>query len=181
MYLLDVSIRDLKYFCVLFVLFVFLFMLLALLRCYTSIFDGFIVYFVHRKYCAQKAAAKPDDQPSSTAPATMIPTAPMPLPSIMFPLQQHLSLQQPFHIQPPINYPWGYPQQTASNMLPLPALFPRQTPQFTPATRSQIRPANPTSADAQIERNNEEEPIGEATDGVAREFNKDIPYGQRYI
>ena len=43
MYLLDVSIRDLKYFCVLFVLFVFLFMLLALLRCYTSIFDGFIV------------------------------------------------------------------------------------------------------------------------------------------
>ena len=42
MYLLDVSIRDLKYFCVLFVLFVFLFMLLALLRCYTSIFDGFI-------------------------------------------------------------------------------------------------------------------------------------------
>ena len=44
MYLLDVSIRDLKYFCVLFVLFVFLFMLLALLRCYTSIFDGFIEY-----------------------------------------------------------------------------------------------------------------------------------------
>ena len=44
MYLLDVSIRDLKYFCVLFVLFVFLFMLLALLRCYTSIFDGFIIY-----------------------------------------------------------------------------------------------------------------------------------------
>ena len=43
MYLLDVSIRDLKYFCVLFVLFVFLFMLLALLRCYTSIFDGFII------------------------------------------------------------------------------------------------------------------------------------------
>ena len=42
MYLLDVSIRYLKYFCVLFVLFVFLFMLLALLRCYTSIFDGFI-------------------------------------------------------------------------------------------------------------------------------------------
>ena len=42
MYLLDVSIRDLKYFCVLFVLFVFLFMLLASLRCYTSIFDGFI-------------------------------------------------------------------------------------------------------------------------------------------
>ena len=42
MYLLDVSIRDLKYFCVLFVLFVFLFMLLALLRCYTSIFDGFL-------------------------------------------------------------------------------------------------------------------------------------------
>ena len=42
MYLLDVSIRDLKYFCVLFVIFVFLFMLLALLRCYTSIFDGFI-------------------------------------------------------------------------------------------------------------------------------------------
>ena len=45
MYLLDVSIRDLKYFCVLFVLFVFLFMLLALLRCYTSIFDGFISFF----------------------------------------------------------------------------------------------------------------------------------------
>ena len=111
----------------------------------------------------------------------MIPTAPMPPPSIMFPLQQHLSLQQPFHIQPPINYPWGYPQQTASNMLPLPAFLPRQTPQFAPATRSQIRPANPTSTDAQIERNNEEEPIGEATDGVAREFNKDIPYGQRYI
>ena len=44
MYLLDVSIRDLKYFCVLFVLFVFLFMLLALLRCYTSIFDGFIFF-----------------------------------------------------------------------------------------------------------------------------------------
>ena len=44
MYLLDVSIRDLKYFCVLFVLFVFLFMLLALLRCYTSIFDGFITF-----------------------------------------------------------------------------------------------------------------------------------------
>ena len=42
MYLLDVSIRDLKYFCVLFVLFVFLFMLLASLRCYTSIYDGFI-------------------------------------------------------------------------------------------------------------------------------------------
>ena len=35
MYLLDVSIRDLKYFCVLFVLFVFLFMLLASLRCYS--------------------------------------------------------------------------------------------------------------------------------------------------
>ena len=46
MYLLDVSIRDLKYFCVLFVLFVFLFMLLALLRCYTSIFDGFIFEMV---------------------------------------------------------------------------------------------------------------------------------------
>ena len=46
MYLLDVSIRDLKYFCVLFGLFVFLFMLLALLRCYTSIFDGFIVVVV---------------------------------------------------------------------------------------------------------------------------------------
>ena len=45
MYLLDVSIRDLKYFCVLFVLFVFLFLLLALLRCYTSIFDGFIQNF----------------------------------------------------------------------------------------------------------------------------------------
>ena len=45
MYLLDVSIRDLKYFCVLFVLFVFLFLLLALLRCYTSIFDGFITIF----------------------------------------------------------------------------------------------------------------------------------------
>ena len=43
MYLLDVSIRYLKYFCVLFVLFVFLFMLLASLRCYTSIFDGFII------------------------------------------------------------------------------------------------------------------------------------------
>ena len=42
MYLLDVSIRYLKYFCVLFVLFVFLFMLLASLRCYTFIFDGFI-------------------------------------------------------------------------------------------------------------------------------------------
>ena len=140
-----------------------------------------IVYFVHRKYCTKKAAAKPDDQPALTAPATMIPTAPMPPPSVLFPLQQHLNLQQPFHIQPPINYPWGYPQQTANNMLPLPALFPRQTPQFAPATRSQIRPANPTSADAQIERNNEEEPIGEATDGVAREFNKDIPYGQRYI
>ena len=42
MYLLDVYIRYLKYFCVLFVLFVFLFMLLASLRCYTSIFDGFI-------------------------------------------------------------------------------------------------------------------------------------------
>ena len=42
MYLLDVSIRYLLYFCVLFVLFVFLFMLLALLRCYTSIFDCFI-------------------------------------------------------------------------------------------------------------------------------------------
>ena len=140
-----------------------------------------IVYFVHRKYCTKKAAARPDDQPALTAPATMIPTAPMPPPSVLFPLQQHLNLQQPFHIQPPINYPWGYPQQTPGNMLPLPALFPRQTPQFTPATRSQIRPANPTSADAQIERNNEEEPIGEATDGVAREFNKDIPYGQRYI
>ena len=47
MYLLDVSIRDLKYFCVLFVLFVFLFMLLALLRCYTSIFDGFIFFSDH--------------------------------------------------------------------------------------------------------------------------------------
>ena len=46
MYLLDVSIRDLKYFCVLFVLFVFLFMLLALLRCYTSIFDGFITIVI---------------------------------------------------------------------------------------------------------------------------------------
>ena len=46
MYLLDVSIRDLKYFCVLFVLFVFLFMLLALLRCYTSIFDGFISWSI---------------------------------------------------------------------------------------------------------------------------------------
>ena len=48
MYLLDVSIRDLKYFCVLFVLFVFLFMLLALLRCYTSIFDGFILLSVRQ-------------------------------------------------------------------------------------------------------------------------------------
>ena len=46
MYLLDVSIRYLKYFCVLFVLFVFLFMLLALLRCYTSIFDGFIFIYI---------------------------------------------------------------------------------------------------------------------------------------
>ena len=45
MYLLDVSIRYLKYFCVLFVLFVFLFMLLASLRCYTFIFDGFIRYY----------------------------------------------------------------------------------------------------------------------------------------
>ena len=44
MYLLYVSIRYLKYFCVLFVLFVFLFMLLASLRCYTSIYDGFIVF-----------------------------------------------------------------------------------------------------------------------------------------
>ena len=35
MYLLDVSIRYWKYFCVLFVLFVFLFMLLASLRCYS--------------------------------------------------------------------------------------------------------------------------------------------------
>ena len=47
MYLLDVSIRDLKYFCVLFVLFVFLFMLLALLRCYTSILDGFIYCWIN--------------------------------------------------------------------------------------------------------------------------------------
>ena len=59
-----------------------------------------IVYFVHRKYCTKKAAAKPDDQPALTAPATMIPTAPMPPPSVLFPLQQHLNLQQPFHIQP---------------------------------------------------------------------------------
>ena len=57
MYLLDVSIRDLKYFCVLFVLFVFLFMLLALLRCYTSIFDGFI-FIVFREGVRKKTREK---------------------------------------------------------------------------------------------------------------------------
>ena len=55
MYLLDVSIRDLKYFCVLFVLFVFLFMLLALLRCYTSIYDGFIVTYCYLLIIDQRA------------------------------------------------------------------------------------------------------------------------------
>ena len=141
-----------------------------------------IVYFVHRKYCAQKAVTKPDDQPSSTTPATMVPTAPMPPPpSILFPLQQHLNLQQPFNLQPPISFPWGYHQQPPSSMLPLPSFLPRQTPQFAPAARSKIRSVNPTSADAPIERNNEEEPIVEVTDSAAREFNKEIPYGQRYI
>ena len=141
-----------------------------------------IVYFIHRKYCAQKAVTKPVDQPSSPTPATMVPTAPMaPPPSILFPLQQHLNLQQPFNLQPPISFPWGYPQQPTSSMLPLPSFLPRQTPQFAPAARSQIRPVNPTSADAPIERNNEEEPIAEVTDSAAREFNKEIPYGQRYI
>ena len=140
-----------------------------------------IVYFIHRKYCAQKAVTKPDDQPSSTTPATMVPTAPMAPPSILFPLQQHLNLQQPFNLQPPISFPWGYPQQPTSSMLPLPSFLPRQTPQFAPAARSKIRSVNPTSADAPIERNNEGESIVEVADSTAGEFNKELPYGQRYI
>ena len=55
MYLLDVSIRYLKYFCVLFVLFVFLFMLLASLRCYTSIFDGFILMYPPPSFTHEKS------------------------------------------------------------------------------------------------------------------------------
>ena len=36
-----------------------------------------IVYFIHRRYCSQKAVTKPVDQTSSPTPATMAPTAPM--------------------------------------------------------------------------------------------------------
>ena len=139
-----------------------------------------IVYFIHRRYCSQKAVTKPVDQPSSPTPAAMVPTAPMaPPPSILFPLQQHLN--QPFNLQQPINFPWGYHQQPPSSMLPLPSFLPRQTPQFAPAARSKIRSVNPTSADAPIERNNEDESIVEVADSTAGEFNKELPYGQRYI
>ena len=144
-----------------------------------------IVYFIHRKYCSQKAVTKPVDQPSSPTPAAMVPTAPMaPPPSILFPLQQHLNLRQPFNLQQPINFPWGYHQQPPSSMsgvLPLPAFLPRQTPQIAPAARSKIRSVNPTSADAPIERKNEDESIVEVADGTAGEFSPELPYGQRYI
>ena len=144
-----------------------------------------IVYFIHRKYCSQKAVTKPVDQPSSPTPAAMVPTAPMaPPPSILFPLQQHLNLQQPFNLQQPINFPWGYHQQPPSSMsgvLPLPAFLPRQTPQIAPVARSKIRSVNPTSADAPIERKNEDESIVEVADGTAGEFSPELPYGQRYI
>ena len=45
MYLLDVSIRYLNLFCVFLFYLFYLFMLLASLRCYTSIFDGFIIFY----------------------------------------------------------------------------------------------------------------------------------------
>ena len=51
-----------------------------------------IIYFIHRRYCSQKAVTNPVDQASSPTPAAMAPTAP---PSVLFPLQQPLNLQQP--------------------------------------------------------------------------------------
>ena len=66
-------------------------------------------------------------------------------------------------------------------MLPLPSFLPRQTPQFAPAARSKIRSVNQTSADAPIERKNEDESIVEVANSTAGELTQDLPYGQRYI